>query len=478
MFVNLNAPKKAKVYVVIGGAWGDEGKGKVATFYGQKADLVIRATGGANAGHTIYVNGQKHALHLIPGGIINPKAQGLIGQGVALDFKEFEDEFDGLLSKKVANIENRLKISGTASLLMPYHKKLDVLMERLKSEAIADVEGVDASSRVSGKIGTTGRGIGPTYTDKMSRTGLKVYDLFLSDEELAIKIARAVKAHNVLFKEFGMDDAIVDPMALAKEWKRFIDRFGYMVVNGHEFVKQFLNNPDTVIVVEGAQAVRLSIEVGDYPYVTSSDSNLLGTLSGAHLSHKDVTEVIDIFKAHFSRVGNGPFPTEYKSHIDVEGKLIPYEDKESFIGDRQRDFCGEYGATTGRPRRTGAFDAVLARLSVEVSGADCLCINHLDTLGEWGEKEGFIELCVEYVYKGKSYSYFPDDIIQTGEIPQPRYIKLEGGWHITDDMKTYESLPEKAKLYISLIERFVGVPVKYIGTGPKNEDLIVRQDVV
>lgn len=451
---------KARVYVIIGGAWGDEGKGKVATFYGKDANLVIRATGGANAGHTIYVNGKKHALHLIPGGIIYPKAFALIGQGVVLDLEILLNEIEEL-KPDVPDINERLKISGTASVLMPYHKKLDKLHEKLKDVAIQ----------------TTGKGIGPAYADKINRVGLKVYDLLLPEDELAKKIDVATRAHNCLFRNFGMKKEFVDANNLAKVYHKYGELLSSNIVNGHQLVKSFLYNPENIIVVEGAQSVRLSIEVGDYPNVTSSDSNSLGTLSGAHLSHKDVTEVINVYKAYFSRVGNGSFPTEFASHIGMDGKLLPYDSENALIGDELREFAGEYGATTGRPRRTGAFDVVLAKHSAEVSGADYICINHIDSIGTWGLLKGCIKICELYEYNGKIIDFYPDDMELTKCLPIPRYTFFEGGWEITEDMKTYDDLPNKAKDFIEWIELIVNVPVKYIGIGPKNEDIIVREDV-
>ena len=450
----------ARVVAVVGGGWGDEGKGKVSSQYSQYADLVIRATGGDNAGHTVYFGDKKIALHLVPGGIGYPQTHCLIGQGVVLNIETLLDEIQTLQDVGVTDIGERLKISGTASVLMPYHKTLDGLHELMKEN----------------KIGTTGKGIGPAYADKINRVGLKVYDLLLPKDELARKIQNAVKAHRILFEHFGMADAI-DVEELAEKFYEYGRVLSNVIVNGHEYVKKFLYDDQKTIVIEGAQAVRLSIEVGDYPNVTSSDSNTLGTLSGAHLSHKDVTEVVNIYKAYFSRVGNGPFPTEFPSHIRSDGSLEPHNPHEGKIGDRLREFAGEYGATTHRPRRVGPFDAVLAKHSAEVSGADTLCINHMDTLGLFGKKEGCVSICTGYKYQGKVIHYYPDNINLTYEIPTPVYTIIEGGWEITKDMKTYDDLPEKAKLFINIIEQEVGLPVKYIGTGPKNEDIIVRDDV-
>ena len=459
--VNPSSKRKAKVYIIIGGFCGDEGKGKVGAFYSQKADLAIRATGGANAGHTVYYNGKKIAMHLIPGGIGYEGTKCLIGQGVALDFDILFEEIKLLEENGISDVEKRLNISGMATVLMPYHKELDELYEMMRDD----------------KVGTTKRGIGPAYEDKIKRDGLVVYHLLDSVEELEKNIKNAVKRHNILFKQYGMEEAIVDAHALAIKYHSYGEKVADMVVDGHNFVREYVNNPDATIVVEGAQAVMLSIEVGNRPrYVTSSDSNTNGTLSGAHLNYTDITEVILIFKGFFSRVGNGPFATELVAHIDADGKLIPYEKGEAYIGDMLRDFAHEYGATTGRPRRVGDFDAIAAKYAVEVSGATYMCINHMDTIGEFGLKRGFVDICEQYLYNDKLIDRYPSDTILTHETPIPYGYKSFEGWKITSDMKTYDDLPENAKKYIAEIEDFVGIPVKYIGIGPNNEDLIVREE--
>lgn len=452
-----NGSPKAKIFVVIGGAWGDEGKGKIATFYAQKADLAIRATGGANAGHTIQYNGQKLSLHLIPGGIAYEHVICLIGQGVALDFEILFKEIEYLKSYDVPNIENRLKISGMATVLMPYHKELDELYEKTRNS----------------KIGTTKRGIGPAYEDKIRRDGLFVYHLFLPVDELEDAIINAVYNHNILFKEYGMDEAIVDAHELAIQYSEYGKKIQNMVVDGHNFVREYVNDPSKTIIVEGAQSVMLSIEVGDRPKVTSSDSNTNGTLSGAHLNITDPTEIIAVFKAYFSKVGNGDFPTEFPSHIDENGNLVPYEPENSLVGDILRNLTGEYGATTGRPRRVGWFDAVIAKYVVEVSGATYLCINHIDSIGKFG-MHGGIKICVSYLYQGKIIDRWPADKIVTHEVPKPISFIEMPGWEIKENTKSFEDLPVGAKYFIETIEKYVGKKVKYIGIGPNNDDVIVR----
>lgn len=455
---------KADVYVVLGLKWGDEGKGKVIAYLAKKADLAIRATGGANAGHTIYINGEKIALHLIPSGISSPQTVCLIGKGTVIDFDILFDEFEkvGCLIGK-DDLYKRIKISGTASVLLPYHKDLDALYEVMKGKRA---------------VGTTKKGIGPCYADKINRTVLKVYDLLLPVETIEEKIAMAVKPHNVLFSAFGMDDCVVDAHEMAIKCKEIGDKIKDMVVDGKAFVDYYLFDPLNTIVVEGAQATRLSIEEGDYPNCTSSDCNINGTLAGAHLAIDDVTEIVGADKAYSSRVGNGPFTTEYEAHLDSQGKMIEFAPEDAYIGDKLRDFAGEYGATTGRPRRVGAFDAIITKDSCERGSIDSLCITRIDTLGLWGMQGGTVEICYGYRYQGEDIEHYPDDIEYTGEVPKPKFVIFPSGWEITPEMTTYDSLPEMAKKYIEKIEEITGVPVKYIGTGPRNEDIIVRENTV
>ena len=458
----LDTYDKAQVYIVIGGAWGDEGKGKVATYYSEYADLTIRATGGANAGHTVYFGGKKVALHLIPGGIGYEQTICLIGQGVALDLEVLFQEMKALTELGVPDVRRRLFISGMATVVMPYHKELDKLKEKMRDN----------------KVGTTGRGIGPAYTDKVSRDGLVVWNLLDTIENLEIAIANAVKCHNILFRECGMEEVVVDPHELAVKYHEYGESIRDMVVEGHPFVRKFVNDQNKTIVVEGAQAVMLSIEVGDRPrYVTSSDSNINGTLSGAHLNWNEPTEVVMTLKGYFSRVGNGPFYGELPAHIGDDGTLIPFEADKAYVGDLLRDKAGEYGATTGRPRRVGDFDAVVAKYAAEVSGATYLCINHIDTIGKFGLERGSVQIIVSYEYMGEVIDYYPFDTIATHEIPKPHTRITMPGWKVEKETTDYEELPVSARKYIETIEKLVGVPVKYIGIGPKNEDMIVRSDV-
>lgn len=440
--------------IVIGGKWGDEGKGKIGSRESKNAKLVIRATGGANAGHTIVYNGKKVALHLIPGGIVYPQTTCLIGQGVVLDPIILLEEIKTLEEMGVPDITKRLKISGRAHVIFPYHKHLDTLFEKMKKNP----------------IGTTKRGIGPCYSDKDHRIGIRVYDLLLPIEELAQKIDVATRIHNQMFLTNDMTDRLVCPYQLASEFYCYGQQLKNMIVNADILVNSACKNDDK-IVVEGAQAYRLDKDFGDYPNVTSSNCVTAGTLIGAHLSHKDVKEVIVVVKAHDSRVGNGPFPTEQPAHI-VNDLVLDYDSP--YIGDIIREEAWEYGATTKRPRRTGWFDAVILRSAKGVLGADYLCINHMDTLGKLGQIIGSVKICTSYKYQDKEIDYYPDDMELTGEVPTPIYTTIDGGWDIPSNLRDFDKLPEGAKKFIEIVEFVTEIPVKYIGVGPDNEDLIVR----
>ena len=434
---------KGNVVAIVGCNWGDEGKGRAAFFESQDASIVARATGGNNAGHTIVHEGKKYALHLVPGGIINPKTKCLIGPGVVIDTDVLIEEIKMLQDAGVSVTPENLVVSGKAHVIMPYHKELDKLHESLKGNA---------------KVGTTGRGIGPCYADKANRTGIRMYDLLLLEEELETKIATALKPHNILFKDvYGFINLSFSSSKLAKKLKdnaKFLEDF---IGNTDSIIKDAIEN-DEKIVIEGAQAFRLDIDHGDYPMVTSSSPNTAGTLSGIGIGPRYLNKAIGITKAYCSRVGNGPFPTEQDNKI---GKII-------------RDLGHEYGTTTKRPRRCGWFDCVIINQAKITMGLDELCINHLDTIGKVGRELGYVMICYAYKYKGKIIDYIPDDTEITNELPKPLYFKLDSGWEISADCKKYEDLPQNAKIFIRFIEAKTGLPVKYIGCGADIKDTIIR----
>lgn len=449
---------KGNAVIVVGGKWGDEGKGKITSRFSKDADLVIRGTGGANAGHTIVFGGKKIALHLVPGGIVYPQTTCLIGQGVVIDIQVLLKEIEALEEMGVPNVRERLRITGRAHIVFPYHKELDGLYETFKEEP----------------VGTTKRGIGPAYIDQGARSGIRVYELLQPVDVLERLIREATTPHNQLFEANGMDEVRADAKALAEEYHKYGKMLEPMLERDPDGLTSKAYREGKKVVVEGAQAYRLDLFNGDYPDVTSSNCVTTGTLLGAHLSHKMVDKVIVVLKAHDSRVGNGPFPTEQEAHIEndqVLPYLIPY------TGDIIREDAHEFGATTGRPRRVGFFDAVITATSKDVLGADYICLNHMDTLGEIGKKLGSVKMCTSYFYQGEHIYHYPDDIRLTGEVPTPMYEEFYGGWTIPSSARSYDEVPEAAKKYIKRIEEVTGIPVKYIGVGPDNDDLIVRDDV-
>ena len=431
------------VTVIVGCFWGDEGKGRAAFYESENASIVVRSTGGNNAGHTIVYEGRKYAMHLIPGAIIREGILNIIGPGVVIDTDVLNEEINMLKEAGVDITAEKLAISGRAHVILPYHKNLDRLQEELKGNA---------------KVGTTGRGIGPAYVDKANRVGIRIYDLLLSRSELLAKVELAVKAHNKLFKATeGFEDCVVDPNEIVDKLLENVKVFKEFITNTDRIISEALEK-NKKIVIEGAQAYRLDIDHGDYPMVTSSSPNTCGTLSGIGIGPKYVASVIGVTKAYCSRVGNGPFCTE--------------QDNE--VGDLIRKFGHEYGTTTGRPRRCGWLDCVILNSGKYTMGIDYLCLNHLDTIGKLGNTIGEIKICIAYEYQGRVINYLPDDLDVTHDEVKPIYESIKGGWRVNPNCKTYDDLPLKAKKFIELIEKHTGLPVKYIGFGADNKDTIVR----
>lgn len=420
---------------VLGGYWGDEGKGRVASFEAQNAKLVLRTTGGNNAGHTVYCNGKKVPLHLIPGGIIYPETTAIICNGVVVDPKVLIDEIK-LLSEFVPITSKNFILSDRAHIIMPYH---------------IDIDNAQEAKRGDHKIGTTKRGIGPCYEDQAARIGLRFQDLKLSEEDLKAKLKFILDFHEHILKHAESTYTIDGLFNYCKEI--------------YKELSNYISNPDSIIydtlkagekiVIEGAQADHLDLMHGDYPNCTSSQCNSSGTLSGAGIGPTYVEKVIVTIKAYCSRVGNGPFPTEL---LGNEGDII-------------RKLGHEFGTTTGRPRRCGWLDLVAFN---KLRGYTDICLNHLDTIGLIGKELGYIKICTSYNYLGKTIKFFPSDIEITKQVPEPIYEEFSGGWDIPENCKTFDDLPNNAKNFIQFIENYTHIPVNYIGIGPNNEDTIVR----
>lgn len=422
--------------VLIGAQWGDEGKGKMTDFLAEKADMVIRYQGGNNAGHTVVVRGEEFKLHLIPSGILYEDKTCVIGNGVVIDPKVLIQELDYLKQKKVNT--GKLLISSNAHLIMPYHLVLDNLEEEARGEH---------------KIGTTKRGIGPAYMDKASRVGLRVMDL-LDPEEFAAKLRRNLADKNTLLtKVYG-----VEPLLFEDIYQNYM---GYA-----EVIKPFIRDTSLAIdetirhgekvLFEGAQGTLLDLDHGTYPYVTSSHPIAGAACVGAGIGPTKINKVIGVVKAYTTRVGEGPFPTEL---MDETGELI-------------RSNGHEFGTTTGRPRRCGWFDAVIARYAVRVSGISDFALTKLDVLTGIDT----LKLCVGYRYQGEVIYEFPLNA-KVFKDCEPVYQEMPGWKEDLTEVRSFEDLPIEAKNYVRRIEELTETPVTLLAVGPGREQTIVRGQI-
>lgn len=415
----------SKADIVVGVQWGDEGKGKIVDRLCEDYDFVCRSGGGHNAGHTIWVNGTRYALHLIPSGVLHPKCINIIGNGVVVSPEALINEM-----AQFENLQNRLYISDRAHLNLAHHALMDIAKEKLKGDEA---------------IGTTGRGIGPSYADKISRSGHRVNEL-LEPEKLC----------NALMKDFKHNEAYLNALqieipnanTLLKDLQGFKDILTPYITDTTKMLWKALDENKKVLV-EGAQGSMLDIDHGTYPYVTSSNTVSTGALTGLGLSPKDSGLIIGIVKAYTTRVGNGAFPSEDKG---ADGEKIAQIGK-------------EIGVSTGRKRRCGWFDAVALRYTAKLNGLDALALMKLDVL------DGFekVKICRAYMYKGKEIAYMPYDL----ENATPIYEEFEG-WDKVAGVRNFDLLPQNAKLYIKALEGLTGVKIKYISTSPERDDTIIR----
>jgi adenylosuccinate synthase len=413
------------VKIVVGSQWGDEAKAKIVDFLAVDADYVVRFQGGANAGHTVIVDGNEFIFHLIPAGIMYPDKVCVIGNGVVLDPSALMDEINEL-KKRGIDVDGRLFISQKAHLVMPYHKLLDQASEQHKGK---------------NSIGTTGRGIGPAYRDKAARVGIRIVDL-LNREVFIEKLTSNVReANEILTKIYGYEPLNIHEIADAFfEFDRKIDPYVKDVsVLLHDAVKEGKR-----VLFEGAQGALLDIDHGTYPYVTSSNTVAGAACIGTGIGPTWVDEVIGVMKAYTTRVGNGPFPTEFDDEF----------------ARRIRDIGGEYGATTGRPRRCGWFDGVIGRYAARVNGLSSLAVTKLDVLDSLPE----IKICTGYRYGERILDNFPADINVLASV-QPVY-EIHPGWMTsTRDARRFEDLPPNARSYLARIAEFVETPLKYVSIG-------------
>lgn len=419
----------SKVNVVLGTFYGDEGKGKIIDYLSENADASIRCSGGNNAGHTINVNGKKYAFHLIPSGILNENTKAIIGNGVVIDPKVLIEEIEDLKSNGFS--VNNLYISDKAHIIMPYHIMMDKLQEEIREN----------------KIGTTARGIGPAYTDKFERSGIRVED-FISDKFEVLAKNNIIK-NNKIFNLYGKDE--LDVEKTINEYKEYALYLKKYVVDTVDMIHELLEE-DKKIVCEGAQAALLDIDFGNYPFVTSSNPTIGGVCTGTGIGPKYIGEVYGVLKAYSSKVGEGMFMTE--------------QDNE--IGDTIRELGHEYGTTTKRPRRCGWLDLVALKYAARIDGLTGLAINHMDTIGKLDK----IKLCVGYEYNGQKTMRFSTNNDYLKKCT-PIYEEFDGNFGDISNITKREDLPENAKKYLNRIEEIVNVPIKFIGTGADRNNMII-----
>lgn len=426
----INNTQKMKVDVILGLQWGDEGKGKVVDVLTPNYEIVARFQGGPNAGHTLEFEGEKYILKSIPSGIFQEGKVNIIGNGVVIDPALFRQEIEAL--EETGHIlTDRLYISKKAHLILPTHRLLDAASEKAMGNA---------------KIGTTGRGIGPAYTDKISRHGLRVGDLFHNFEE---KYSQAVARHKEMLDQYDFE---YDLEALEKPWFEGVEKLkSFQVIESEHFINRELQNGSRVLA-EGAQGSMLDIDFGSYPFVTSSSTVCAGACTGLGIAPRTIGDVYGIFKAYCTRVGSGPFPTEL---FDDYGQLL-------------RDNGREYGSVTGRPRRCGWIDLVALRYTVMLNGVTKLVMMKSDVLDSFET----IKTCVAYRINGKETEELPFDITEGIE---PVWVELPGWKTDMTKMQSEDEFPEEFNNYLTFLEEELGVPIAIVSVGPDRAQTIIRQ---
>jgi adenylosuccinate synthase len=423
--------------VLVGAQWGDEGKGKATDLLGSRVDAVVKFNGGNNAGHTIVVDGEKYALHLLPSGILTPGCTPVIGNGVVIDLGVLFDEIDGLDARGVDT--SRLVVSGSAHVITPYNRTLDKVTERFLGNS---------------KIGTTGRGIGPTYADKMARIGIRVQDLF-DAEVLRAKVVGALNLKNqVLVKIYNRKAFDVD--AVVAELAGYAERLRPYVADTALLLDRLLTDGRTV-VLEAGQATLLDVDHGTYPFVTSSNATAGGACTGSGIPPTRISRVVAVVKAYTTRVGEGPFPTEL---LDVKGEQL-------------REAGAEFGTTTGRPRRCGWFDAPIARYAARINGVTDFVLTKLDVLTGMDE----VPVCVAYEIDGERVDEVPTNQAEFARAV-PIYETFPGWTEDISKARTLDDLPRNARDYVAALEKMITAPISVIGVGPGRDETVVVRDLL
>lgn len=421
------------VTVVVGTQWGDEGKGKVIDFLAKDVDIIGRYQGGANAGHTVVLEDKKFIFHLIPSGILYPDKICVIGNGVVVDPVFLFEEISNL-EKNGIGVDGRLYIAENAHLTLPYHKILDRIEDKFRGK---------------GRLGTTGRGIGTTYADKFNRIGIRIVD-FLEEDVFREKLKIALELKNYLFREYYKEE-MLSVEKIYEEYSQYREKIRKYAVNVSLFLNEQIEKGKRILA-EGAQGTFLDIDFGTYPYVTASNPIAGGACVGLGISPKKIEKIIGVAKAYTTRVGMGPFPTEMKNQL----------------GEKLRKVGNEFGATTGRPRRCGWFDAVLVKFACKVNGIDEIALTKLDVLS--GMKK--IKIGVAYEYGGKVYKEYP---LNSKVFSNCRviYEEMDGWDEDISNVKNYKDLPANAKKYIGRIEEIIGVKIKFVSVGSSRTQTII-----
>jgi adenylosuccinate synthase len=427
-----------KNLAVVGVQWGDEGKGKIVDILSREYDCVARYQGGHNAGHTVSVGDQRHVLHLVPSGIFQPRVKCVIGCGVVLDPLALIEESHAIQSALSISLEGRLFVSNRCHLILPYHRVLEAAIEQQLGE---------------NRIGTTSRGIGPAYEDKMARRGLRVCDL-VNPATLPDKIRAQVAEKNRTLEAFKYPEKI-DPEPICESYAQYGERIRAHVVDAAAMLNDMIRNGRSILF-EGAQGTLLDVDHGTFPFVTSSSAAAGGVATGLGISPKYVQTVIGVSKAYTTRVGSGPFPTEC---VDAAGEQL-------------RTRGNEYGSTTGRPRRCGWFDGPAARYAAMINALDSIVLTKIDVLDAFGE----IPLCVDYKYKGSVLKEFPADVAVLANI-EPVYKTLRGWRQSIAGLKEWSDLPALAKDYLKFLSDYLETPVSMVSTGPGRDETIHLVDV-